>query len=361
MHSRPPLARPLCAALGLLLLVAGTAIAQAPVQITEFPVGGQPIPLTVGSDGNFWAWNSGMTEVTRMTPTGVVTAFPTALGFPETTPGHCVDAHDGNIWCSNTGGPILRMSVTTGASIVFDLPPNAGAMDLTLGPDGALWFTDFGLNQIGRMTLTGAVTEFPVPAAFIAPRSITVGPDNALWFTGDDAQVGRMDLAGGGFRYYNLPEFPNNTVAAMSAIRTGPDGNLWLGITPITGPPKMYRVSPSGQITGFVLPNAADGVIDIVAGPDGAIWFTEESASQIGRITTSGAITEYDLQPNSGPVGIAVGWDGAIWFTEALTARIGRLSGGPLRATPVPTLTPALLALLAATLAASGWFLSRSK
>src|SRR5438093_534991 len=31
----------------------------------------------------------------------------------------------------------------------------------------------------------------------------------------------------------------------------------------------------------------------IAAGPDGALWFTESLAGQIGRITANGAITEY--------------------------------------------------------------------
>jgi len=41
-------------------------------------------------------------------PTGDVTAFHTGGGFPETVFGHCVDGHDGGVWCSNGGGPIVR-------------------------------------------------------------------------------------------------------------------------------------------------------------------------------------------------------------------------------------------------------------
>jgi virginiamycin B lyase len=33
----------------------------------------------------------------------------------------------------------------------------------------------------------------------------------------------------------------------------------------------------------------------MVAGPDGALWFTEIHGNQIGRITTSGQITEYAI------------------------------------------------------------------
>jgi uncharacterized repeat protein (TIGR01451 family) len=50
------------------------------------------------------------------------------------------------------------------------------------GPDGALWFTQFGTNQIGRITTTGLVTEYPIPTATSQPIGITVGPDSEIWF-----------------------------------------------------------------------------------------------------------------------------------------------------------------------------------
>ncbi len=56
-----------------------------------------------------------------------------------------------------------------------------------------------------------------------------------------------------------------------------------------------------------------------MSGPDGALWFTENNGGaggKIGRITTSGTITEYATTGLSGPYGIALGPDRAIWFTE---------------------------------------------
>ena len=197
------------------------------------------------------------------------------------------------MWCSNGGGnALLRIDVATGAATTFPLPVDAGATDLTVGPDGALWYTDFGFNRIGRMTLSGGVTEYPVPAEFEAPRSITTGPDGALWFTSNTAQVGRMDTAGGGFRYYDLPEHATNIYAQPSAIRTGMDGNLWLGVLLSSGPGRIVRVTPGGQITEFPLTDPAGSAIDLTPGPDGAIWFTEPSASKIGRITIYGVLTD---------------------------------------------------------------------
>ncbi len=287
----------------------------------------------------------------RITPAGVETMFQTPVGFPGATPGHCADARDGGMWCGSSG-PIVRVSVTTGAVSTFPLPPGSIAADLTLGPDGALWFTDPLSNQIGRLTLTGAVTEYPLPSGFF-PHSITVGPDGALWFSGNG--VGRLDTGGRGFLSYKLPNppEPNGSIAA------GPDGSLWLGAQINYGQAhSVVRVGVGGQVSEFPLTNpASTGVVDIVQGPDGAMWFTDEGANEIGRITTAGSLTAFALpQPQSEPVGITVGRDGAIWFTE-VASRLGRLSGGPLAATPIPALSPMILFVLAAVLCGCGWLL----
>ncbi len=62
----------------------------------------------------------------------------------------------------------------------------------------------------------------------------------------------------------------------------------------------------------------------IVAGPDGALWFTENFGNKIGRMTTGGAITEYVLPPSRFPGAITVGPDGALWFVE--DGRMGRIT-----------------------------------
>lgn len=250
--------------------------------------------------------------------------------------------------------------MATGATSIFNgFPPDSGAGDITLGPDGAIWFTDFN-NRIGRMTTAGVVTEYPIPAAFIGPRTITVGPDGALWFTSDIGQVGRLDTSGNGFRFYNLPEYPT-LYAQLGAITSGPDGNLWLSVMTDGGLGRIVRLTPSGQFTEFPTTGPGSNILDITAGPDGALWFTENATSRIGRMTVTGVLTEYDLSPGAGPLGITVGRDGAIWFAESSALKIGRLSGGPLPPPqPVPALSPAMLAILGAALAAAGWYLLRT-
>jgi virginiamycin B lyase len=65
----------------------------------------------------------------------------------------------------------------------------------------------------------------------------------------------------------------------------------------------------------------------IVAGPDGALWFTAAS-SQVGRMTTGGGLT---LVPTPGtgtrlPDSITLGPDGALWYADAFGPTLGRVS-----------------------------------
>ena len=88
----------------------------------------------------------------------------------------------------------------------------------------------------------------------------------------------------------------------------------------------------------------------ITTGPDGALWFTEVNCGQIGRMTTGGLVTDFEIPSvKSRPLGIASGPDGALWFTEAWANKIGRISpnaqaavGRQKQAMPPATPTPTI-------------------
>lgn len=88
-------------------------------------------------------------------------------------------------------------------------------------------------------------------------------------------------------------------------------------------------------VTMYPLPTAGSGPLDIVSGPDGALWFSEQNGDRIGRITTAGGITEYPLTSPftsscgdniRAPNGITVGPDAAVWFVEFCAGKIGRIT-----------------------------------
>jgi streptogramin lyase len=126
--------------------------------------------------------------------------------------------------------------------------------------------------------------------------------------------------------------------ANPSGIAAGPDGNLWF--TEQSGN-KIGQMTPNGGFAEFLIPSANAAPFAIAAGSDGNLWFTEAGTDKIGRITPSGAIAEFPLpRSQSGPTGIATGVDGALWFGEGGENgnMIGRITtAGAITEFPIPT------------------------
>jgi streptogramin lyase len=134
-------------------------------------------------------------------------------------------------------------SINPKAGIITEyvLPtPGSDPYTLVVGPDGALWFTEYFGNKIGRITTDGTITEFALPIPHGSPNSLVVGPDGAIWFT----------------------EYQGN---------------------------KIGRITPKGVITEFALPTPeSEQPSAIIAGPRGSLWFTEFFGNKIGRISPGG-------------------------------------------------------------------------
>ena len=136
-----------------------------------------------------------------------------------------------------------------------------------------------------------------------------------------------------------VTEYPTPTANSFpTEIIAGPDGNMWF--TEQLGN-AIGKITTGGSVTEYPLPNPNSHPLSIVAGPDGNLWFTEGigNGNRIGKITTSGTITEYPVPTaNSAPDDITVGPDGNIWFTEALGNKIGKITtSGTITEYPVPT------------------------
>jgi len=245
-----------------------------------------------------------------------------ALPAMNSNPYGVTTGPDGALWFTEFSANKIGRITTAGVVTEFALPvANRGPLGITAGPDGALWFTEWNGDKIGRITTAGVVTEFALPTAGSSP-GITAGPDGALWFTEFSAKkIGRITTAG------VVTEFALSTSShSPHGITAGPDGALWF--TEWNGD-KIGRITTAGVVTEFALPTA-DSSPGITAGPDGALWFTEFSANKIGRITTAGVVTEFAL-PTAGrrPWGITAGPDGALWFAEHDSNKIGRIVPDP--------------------------------
>jgi streptogramin lyase len=325
------------AALPAALVIQAPGVSAEPVGvITEFPAPTGDIQgMAQGADGNFWFVQLGTSEVTRITPTGIVTEFATPT--PSSQPTDITAGPDGNLWFTQQAAAANRIGRITPAGVIteFPLASTGSPTFITAGPDGNIWFTKANNNNIFRMSTDGVVTgTFPIPTAGSAPAGITAGPDGNIWFTEFfKNQIGRITPSGA------ITEFSIPTASTSPRdIAAGPDGNIWFTET-ANLVNRIGRITPSGAITEFPIPTANAGLDSITSGPDGNLWFTQGGGNRVARITPTGTVTEYPLpNPSSSPRAIAAGSDGALWFVENFGSRVGRITSGTSPADRKPVL-----------------------
>jgi streptogramin lyase len=247
------------------------------------------------------------------------------------------------MWFVDVIRKLVGRITPSGEMTQFSLPAvTGGAQTIASGPDGNLWLTSNGGGQgqpdwILRVSVKGDVTKFQAGSnqggGFgTGPESITAGPDGNVWFTEFwTSRIGRLTPSG------ILTEFPTPTPgSAPRGIVAGPDGNLWFTETNRTHV-AIARVTPDGHVTEHLLTQGPSdlGLNGLVAGPDGNLWFTEQAG--IGHISPGGEIVYVPLPQDSQPRTLAAGPDGNIWFTDSRKNAIARLSvAGAIREFPLP-------------------------
>lgn len=331
--------------------------------------------ITVGPDGNLWfvgalpdkAW------IGRITPSGVITTYDAGI-TQNSQPVEIVAGSDGNLWFTE-----LRKAAIgriTPAGVITEFPfaspggPTSGADGITVGANGDLYFAVYG--GIGRMTTAGAATIYTddltiendevddVVSDVVRGQvlSITTGPDDALWFSraglpNEDGMqtpgtIGTMTEEGAVAEVARVPLSPPTASGGrgnvLRALTFGPDGNLWFADQSGS---RIGTVEPNGAVTTYAIEvlQIANGIpigvgpLSLAAGPDGALWYGEALTSGqtrgrtagIGRITTAGAFSSPELDV---PLGLTasfdatIGPDGLLWYTDGYQVQRIRPDGG---------------------------------
>src|SRR5687768_6752281 len=254
-----------------------------PPVIAEFdlPTGfTDPFNIAVGPDGKIWAnATNGAPAVVRIDPSNTAD-FDAQGGYGLSgSPAGIAAGPDGKIWIGSQGGVLARIDPATmseEATSDFTLT-GFNLRNLGPGPDGNVWATDFG-GQIARVTPTGTVTPFDVPGG--GTWDILTGPDSNLWYTapeGNDSYVGRITPAG-----VAGPQYPTTDAGDQLGITVGPDGALWFAQAVANDIGRMTLDGEFSQVGGLT---AGARPEYIAPGPANTLWFTEKDGNRIGRIT----------------------------------------------------------------------------
>ena len=282
----------------------------------------QPAGIAAGADGAIWFTEEAGNRIGRMTTAGQITH---EIGVPTggSLPAEITAGPDGLMWFTEfNGNKIGRVN----ANFTITEFPLSGNPDGIVAHAGSLWVTRFGSDQVSQIGVNGAVQNtFSVGNE---PGDITVGPDGRLWFTQSAGNSIGVISTSGGFIDYTLP-----TSGAEPSSITSTAGALWF--TEFLAN-RIGRISTTGAISEF--PAGSGEPSGIAAGSDGAIYYTETGPNRIGRMTTAGTITNEFVIPTGGsqPGGITAGPDGSLWFAEFVGNKIGRVGVAPPFVPPPP-------------------------
>lgn len=264
------------------------------------------------------------------TPTPIVPSVTNEFAVPTANshPGGITLGRDGFLYFSEQSGGNIGQVTTGGSMKEFGITTNGGtagnnAFDITAGPDGNLWFTEQGAAPgIGTMAIVGnKVTEYPIAGS--SPTFIIPGPiANTLFFSdpGHNA-IGRITTAGA----VTETAIPTANANPLGLATNSANVNLVYFVENSTSKIGILNVQ-TNTITEVATLTANAGPTMIVQGPDGAMWFTENNVAKMGRISTSGVMTEYPLAPATSATSLIAAPDNNLYFGDAAQNKFGRIS-----------------------------------
>jgi virginiamycin B lyase len=183
-----------------------------------------------------------------------------------------------------------------------------------VGPDGAPWITDGGLNAIVRVDpLSDAVVVFPLPAdrPNANLNTATFDASGQLWFTGQNGVYGRLDPSSGAMEVFDAPRG-----RGPYGIATSPSGEVYYASLAGSYVGRIDLVS--GEVTVLEPPTPGQGARRVWADSVGRIWVSEWTAGAVAAFdVASGTWQEWPL-PGPSPSAYAVYVDelDLVWLSD---------------------------------------------
>jgi virginiamycin B lyase len=247
-----------------------------------------------------------------------VETFPV---LPGDHPHDVAPAADGQgVWyTAQHAGALGLLDPATGAIETIPLGAGSAPHGVVVGPDGAAWVTDGGLNAIVRVDpTTRALAVWPLAGANANLNTATVDEDGVVWFTGQNGIVGQLDPA----------TTPPGTVLEPTPAPRG-RGPYGIDVTPAGD---VYFASLAGSYLGRVVlsddgsltleeidpPTPGQGTRRVWSDAEGVLWTSQWNAGQVGRFDpATGEWTEWRL-PGEAPQAYAVYVDERddVWLSD---------------------------------------------
>ena len=231
-----------------------------------------------------------------------------------------VTSADGSVWYI-AQDRLIRVRDRKAAGVVAVDAATVRLSGVTIGPDGAVWFSKDTGARVGRIPLDGTPgVEFTIPdGKFI--RGIRAGTHDLWFYDAVVGFVGRISTSGA-VRRYDGPDMGGHPFKP-TGLAVAPDDSVWVSVI---GQNAIYRLDEkSGQMTRFDIPTPNAQPDNLLVDRDGSVWFTMPAVRKLGHLLANRQIVETDLG-NDAPHDLALGTDGALWYTYPTGSSMGRVS-----------------------------------
>lgn len=180
-------------------------------------------------------------------------------------------------WAGQGDGTVGRLDPSTGENMVVSAGPGSAPHGIIMGPDGAAWVTDGGLNAIVRVDSANfEVQVFPLPGPRANLNTATFDGRGILWFTGQSGYIGRLDPAVGVAQQFDAPRG-----RGPYGIATTPDGTAYFAS--LAGSYLGRIEDDDGTVTVLDPPTPGAGVRRVWSDSAGRLWVSEYNVGQVGR------------------------------------------------------------------------------
>ena len=222
---------------------------------------------------------------------------------------------DGRVWyTAQLAGALGVLDPATGQTHHIPLGAGSRPHGVIVGPDGAPWITDGGLNAIVRVDpVTEAVTPFPLPAERpnVDLNTATFDLTGRIWFTGHNGFYGVLAPSTGVMNVFDAPVGPGTY-----GMTTTPTGGVYYASLESDYVGQVNLAT--GGVTVLHPPTANNGARRVWSDSQGRVWVSEWDGAQVARFDpTNGQWKEWRLPgvfPR--PYAVYVDEQDKVWLTD---------------------------------------------
>jgi virginiamycin B lyase len=307
--------------------------------VTKFRLPGDEFPNSIVaiSDGSVWFGEQNVPGVAHLYPNGTMLEYAWPVSYsPSTTSIWGIAQWNSRIWASDAlGSQIVGLDTYTGTLYAVKLSDvQAFPYTITIGPDGALWFTELFVSKLGRIDAQCRLREYSVPSNFGGtPTQIRFENSTSGYYVdAGSANSGLGTLLSFDPNQFSPQPFGGtSTLRAPSSLVSVP-GGVWVA-QHASSSVAFYDLNTRQWVFFPTTPiSYEDTTLPYFVAANGSkVWFNEHYANRMAKLDpANGLLTEYSLSdpPASRIVRIdnaitfALGKD-KVWFTELTANYVG--------------------------------------